>query len=170
MTASNARRIDGKAEYSVGVLPDNCHWKIDGLFRYWQSIHPASGLPGRQHFDPGSVPNLLPNICLVDVPTGEADFTFRLMGTRLETFYGGNFTGQPFVNAYVKGARSRAYVDMQSMLSDSLLRWRRGPASLVRHREHIVVERLLLPLARDGEAINMILGLIVATLDGIGFD
>jgi hypothetical protein len=148
----------------IGNIPQDCHSKVRLLLDYWLSIHPPAGLPGRRHLDPMDIPLLLPNICLIDAPTPAADFSFRLMGSRVETFFGGNFTGKPFVSAYIKNQRSRAYVDMCGMLEDRRPRWRRGPAELVENREYVEIERVFLPLAEDGTKVSIILGLLLAKL------
>jgi hypothetical protein len=161
---------------ATGTVPHDCHPKIRRLFEYWRSIHPAAGLPGRQHFDPLDIPGLLPNLLLADVadgagaPPGSTDFTFRLMGTQLEAFFGGNFTGKPFVSAFIKARQSQTYIDMCRILEDRRPRWRRGLASFVRNREHITTERLFLPLARDGAAVDIILGVILAKVGDGAFD
>ena len=156
-------------ETAIGDLPESCNSKIRQLYEYWRSVHPADGIPGRRHFDPMAVPALLPNICLIAAPTPAADFVFRLMGTRLEIFFGGNFTGKPFVSAYIKNHRSQAYVDMCEILEDRQPRWRRGPAGLVENREHVTIERVFLPLAEDGATVNIILGLLLAKIGETDF-
>jgi hypothetical protein len=161
--ADNSRRWHGVT--ATGTVPQDCHPKIRRLFEYWRSIHPAAGLPGRQHFDPLDVPLLLPSILLADVAGragAEPEFTFRLMGTQLEVFFGGNFTGRPFVSAFIKARQSQTYIDMCRILEDRQPRWRRGLASFVQNREHITTERLFLPLARDGATVDIILGMILA--------
>jgi hypothetical protein len=40
------------------------------------------------------------------------------MGTHLEFFFGGNFTGEPFVSAFIRGRQSQTYIDMCSILQD----------------------------------------------------
>ncbi len=149
-------------ESAVGSLPESCHPKIQAIFDYWRRIHPAQGLPGRQHFDPVDIPALLANVYLIDVAQDGAEFIFRLMGTRAEAFFGGNYTGKPVQNAYVTDHKSRTYADIAAMLQDRLPRWRRGPTYYVRNRELAMVERLYVPLARDGKTVDMILGLVVA--------
>jgi hypothetical protein len=117
--ADNSRRWHGVT--ATGTVPQDCHPKIRRLFEYWRSIHPAAGLPGRQHFDPLDVPLLLPSILLADVAGRagpEPEFTFRLMGTQLEVFFGGNFTGRPFVSAFIKARQSQTYIDMRRILED----------------------------------------------------
>ena len=149
-------------ETAVGPVPESCHPKIREIYDYWLSIHPAGRLPGRQHFDPVDIPSLLPNVYLIDVAPGGRDFTFRLMGTRAEAFFGGNYTGQPVSRAYVSDHNSRTYADIAAMYRDRLPRWRRGPTFYVQNRELALVERLYLPLARDGSTVDIVLGLMVA--------
>jgi hypothetical protein len=159
LPASSAAESD---ESAVGSVPETCHPKIRAIHAYWRSIHPAQGLPGRQHFDPVDIPALLANVYMIDVASDGAEFTFRLMGTRAEAFYGGNFTGKPVRSAYITDHKSRTYADIAAMLQDRLPRWRRGPTYYVRNRELAMVERLYMPLARDGTTVDMILGLVVA--------
>jgi len=149
-------------ESAVGALPESCHPKIRAIYDYWLHIHPAAGLPGRRHFDPVDIPALLANVYLIDVAPGGTEFTFRLMGTRVEAFFGGNFTGKPVRTAYVTDHKSRTYADIAAMQQDRLPRWRRGPTYYVRNRELAMVERLYLPLADNGETVDMVLGLVVA--------
>jgi hypothetical protein len=149
-------------ESATGAVPESCHPKIRAVYDYWLSIHPAEGLPGRQHFDPLDIPALLANIYLIDVAPDGAEFTFRLMGTRAEAFFGGNYTGQPVHTAYVSDHKSRTYADIAAMLKDRLPRWRRGPTYYVRNRELALVERVYLPLARDATTVDIVLGLVVA--------
>jgi hypothetical protein len=157
-------------ETAAGGVPMDCHLKIRQIFEYWQSMHPDSGLPGRRHFDPLDVPLLLPNILLVDVVPGPpADFMFRLMGTRLEEFYGDSFAGKPFVSAFVKAKSSQAYIDICGLARDGLPRWWRGPAKFIKNRDYVTTERIYLPLADDGVKVNMVLGLLVAKYENTEF-
>lgn len=149
-------------ESAIGPVPESCHPKIRKIYDYWLAIHPEGGLPGRQDFDPVDIPALLANVYLIDVAPGGAEFTYRLMGTRAEAFFGGNYTGQPVRNAYVTAHKSRTYADIAAMLQDRLPRWRRGPTHYVRNRELALVERVYLPLARDGTTVDVVLGLVVA--------
>lgn len=153
---------DGVPASLVGGPPTDCDSRIRRIFDYWKSIHPAAGLPGRQHFDPLDVPSLLPNILLIDVPTETSEFEFRLMGTEVEYFFGGNLQGTPLVNAYTAGHESPAYRDVCGVYADHMPRWWKGRARYVRNRDHVVAERIHLPLASDGEHVDLILGLLVA--------
>ena len=61
------------------------HPKIRRMIAHWESLAPGPGiLPGRQHFDPIQVPDLLPHIWLIDVERGPMlRFRYRLLGTAL---------------------------------------------------------------------------------------
>ena len=148
------------------VLPDSiprdCHPRIRELVEYWLAIHPAEGLPGRQHFDPLDIPSLLPNVFLVNLNPGEPAFTFRLLGTRTADLYGRDLTGQPFENAYEDGRSAPPYRDACRMVYDKMPRWRRAPASFRRSHDFLTMERVLLPLAADGLTVDILLGLVLA--------
>src|SRR3546814_18267061 len=79
---------------SAIILPEDAAPKIKALLAYWQSIHPAGGgLPGRRHLDPIDIPELLPNIWMIDVKRGPLRFRFRLVGTEIVKFTGRDATG-----------------------------------------------------------------------------
>jgi len=149
-----------------GNVPSDCHPRVEKIVEYWQRIHPKEGLPGRQHFYPADIPALLPNICLIDCPTPTSDFRFRLVGTRAEIFFGGDFTGRPFVDAYVRAEQSQAYADLLETTRDGLPRWRNGTSNFVENRESALIERVYLPLARNGTIVDIIvLFLLTTTID-----
>ena len=159
-----------KDERAVGEVPANCHPKIRAIHDYWRRIHPETGLPGRQHFDPIDIPALLPHICLIDASGPQQEYVFRLMGTKLVNFFGADFTGKPFVTAYNKATQALAYKDLRAMQTDHKVRWRRGRASLVQNREYVIVERIYLPFAQDGRTVNLMLGLLLAKYGDKDFD
>lgn len=51
---------DAQASVELQTPPADCEPKIRAAYDYWRRIHPAQGLPGRQHFDPANIPRLLP--------------------------------------------------------------------------------------------------------------
>lgn len=123
---------------------------------YWLGIRGDRRLPGRQDIRPEEIARpLLSHLGLVDVlPDGR--FRFRLIGTALVRFYGRDYTGR-----IVEDAKAAGYADVLNRLyrlcaerravvySETRSCYRQGFARLM--------HRLLLPLARDGEAVDMIL-------------
>jgi hypothetical protein len=56
---------------------------------------------------------------------------------------------------------------MNKLIVDRQPRWRRGAASFERDKKYLTVERVFLPLARDGKTVDMAIGMILAhTSDG----
>ncbi|HVI90552.1 MAG TPA: PAS domain-containing protein [Dongiaceae bacterium] len=60
--------------------------------RYWQVIK-TDRLPSRLDIDPIDIPDLLPNIMLLDVLEGGKDFRYRLAGTAVERNFGAPIKG-----------------------------------------------------------------------------
>ncbi len=147
-----------------GNIAEDCHPKVRSLAEYWLSIHPAKRLPGRQHLDPCDIPGLLANVFLMDVDAAALRFTWRLVGTALVKIFGCDHTGRPMEGAYRDGKRAHAYRAMCDIVATKQPRWRRAPASFATDREYLTMERVVFPLARDGETVDMAIGMILAHL------
>lgn len=137
------------------------HVKIREIISYWRSIHPAQGLPGRQHFDPVDIPRLLPNLRLVDVEGNPPRFKTRLMGTVLVDFFGQEHTGCYFDDLYPKFAETATYIDMMDVVTSKQPNYRFGAPGLVYEKEFATVERIYLPMATDGVLVDLILTCIL---------
>lgn len=139
------------------------HPKIARLTAAWRDMAPAPGvLPGRQHFDPMRVPSLLPNIWLVDVlPGPPRRFRLRLVGGAIveagSLFRKGDFMDDPRCSP-----DPRVVVRiMDAVVDTGRPDWRRGP-TVLHHAKHVdTLERIVLPLATDGHAIDMLLCMTV---------
>jgi hypothetical protein len=158
--------ISAMGAFLAGNIPEDCHPKVRALTEYWLSIHPERGLPGRQNFEPCDIPTLLPSIYLVDVRPLSGNLTFRLMGTGLVKLFARDHTGQPFESAYDSGQRSNSYRDIREMIADKQPRWRKAPGYFMKDRDHLTLERVVLPLAADGATVNIVLGMILAHTAG----
>lgn len=128
---------------------------------YWRSIHPRNGLPGRQHFDPVDVPGLLANIRLVDVHGRPPRFLARLVGTKLVDLHGFDYTGKWLEDAYENFEASGTHLGLLKVLSSHQPDWRRGQPLLSEGKDFVQIERLNLPLATDGETVDMVLSFIL---------
>lgn len=149
------------SDFIVGNISQTCHSKVRSLAEYWQAIHPAAGLPGRQHLDPCDIEGLLPHIFLVDIDVKSLDFTWRLMGTNLVDIFAGDHTGKAFEGAYRDGTEAHAYKAMCNIVGAKQPNWRRAPASFAKDREYLTMERAIFPLARDSTTVDMALGIIL---------
>lgn len=172
---NGARRIDpvsgSAARYNAGMtdIPANrrlidlspgepMHPNILRLYRYWLDLAPERRLPGRQHIDPLSFHDLLPGIWILDVERNPLRFRYRLVGTRIVEASGREVTGlymeeaHPHVRSMPSGLAR--YIDAAN---HGLPSRRKGKATLWQHKDYQQVENILLPLARDGETVDMLL-------------
>lgn len=152
-------------------VPEDAHPAIIELLGYWRAIRPASGLlPGRQHLDPVNIPHLLPDLWLIDVvqKEGRLRFRYRLQGTRLVHMIGHSWRGRWFDDVNRDFAGSVTERSFERCVADGQPDWRRGRPNL-KHSEHFAeLERLFLPLARDGVNPDMLLAMTVFyDLDGM---
>lgn len=144
------------------LLEHSLHPKIRALVQYWLSIRPAGRLPGRQHFEPLDVPALLPNIWLVDVErTPSLRFRYRLIGSSVARAFEQEPTGRYLDDAHAGAHDRRIRLFVADVVRDRLPNWRAGRPTLWHLQDYLHLERVYLPLAADGETVDMILALTV---------
>jgi len=146
---------------ATAVLPA-CDDRLARLYSYWQSIRPSpEALPGRQHFDPASVRDLLPLIWLIDVQREPLRFKYRLVGTTHVEAEGCNRTGQWLDEAHERFTASTAYPQFVAVATEGRVAFYRGPPVYVIKKDYIAIERLILPLAQNGRDVGVLLGMTV---------
>ena len=138
-------------------VPLDCSPTIRAASDYWQSIRPEYGLPGRQHLKPAAIPALLANIRLVEVVGDPARFKTRLVGSVLVEFFGRDYTGEWHDETFPGFRESASQRDYLDVIATKQPRWKIGTPYQTRNKDHYKSERVLLPLARDGENVDMIL-------------
>ena len=131
--------------------------KAETLLSYWRSLIAEPDIPDRADFDPIEVSKLLPFLFMLDVePCGR--LKIRLMGTELAQRLGADGTGK-----YVDELISGAYLDRMNEMFALAISQRQPVHSASRYqvpdREHIFVERLLLPLTNGSDAVDIILSI-----------
>jgi hypothetical protein len=134
-------------------VPDDCHPAIRAIYQYWRSIHPGTGLPGRQHVDPVDIPHLLSNLWLLDVVRSPVRFRMRLVGTRVVAYAGKDNTGK-WIDEKWPDYNDAIY---RRIVETGQPSWWRGPSQFRPDKTYFELERVRLPLARDGETVDMIL-------------
>jgi hypothetical protein len=127
------------------------------LFAYWASLRDGALLPGRRHLDPGGIKRLLPTVSLIDVVREPLDFSMRLAGTALYGVYGREITGKRLSDIYNTAAADYWRVELGKVVAER--RPAVGVHSLAwRGASHLSILWLRLPLASDGQDVDMILG------------
>jgi len=142
------------------VKPDRWHPKLERVYQYWLQIHPPAGLPGRQHVDPADLTDLLPELYMIDVERNPMRFRYRLVGTDFARNMGHDLTGRYLDEVHPGFAEiSKAYV---RAVTEQRPDYRNGHVLFAAaQRDYKRIERLLVPLARNGVDVDMLLGVIV---------
>lgn len=140
--------------------PPSCDGRVRRLFDYWRSIHPGGGgLPGRQHVEPMDLAEILRWLWLVDVQREPLRFRYRLIGTAHVKAMGRDITGLWTDEAF-GGFHEKAGYAFRAVAGGEVRYCRRVPEFPI-GREYAHIESLLLPLARDGLTVDMMLGIAV---------
>jgi len=127
------------------------------LFAYWASLRQGARLPGRRQVDPAGIKRLLPTVSLIDVKPDPLEFRMRLAGTALYGVYGREITGRRLSEIYNSAAADYWRTELGRVVSER--RPAVGVHSLAwRGASHLSILWLRLPLASDGEQVDMILG------------
>jgi len=127
------------------------------LFAYWASLRDGGRLPGRGDLDPAGIKRLLPTVSLIDVKPEPLEFRVRLAGTGLYGVYGREITGKRLSDIYNTAAADYWRVELGKVVAEK--RPAVGVHSLAwRGASHLSILWLRLPLASDGERVDMILG------------
>jgi hypothetical protein len=137
------------------------------LLAYWQSKLEPGRLPGRQHIDPTELqPRHLSQLLLLDVvevaPTRPRHRSrFRVAGTGFSAIAGRDVTGLHYDEI---GAPERAMPVIRAL---DLIVECKAPVYLsgrlsIPSQDYIWVKRLGLPLAQDGDKVDMILAIWLA--------
>lgn len=143
-------------------IPQDWNPKIRRLHEYWLAISPADGqLPGRQHVDPSAIPDLLPQMFLVDVEREPLRFRYRLVGTDYVEMMGRDLTGE-YLDAVHPGFPGPVLQHYINAVERRRPAYRKGPVMYANaKKDYLTVERLIVPLARNGVDVDMIMGVIL---------
>lgn len=138
------------------------HPKLQRIYQYWQHIHPPTGLPGRQHVDPLDFPDLLPGIWLLDVQRQPFRLRYRLAGTRIVDAIGREVTGLWIDEAHPHHISDPSYLGRYRLAVETKTpNRRRGRPKTWLSEDYREVENVVLPLATDGETVDMLMVLTV---------
>ena len=145
---------DENAEIFAGLPAD-----LRAIFDYWRGKRAGRRMPARSDLDPAELKMMLPSMILVDViydAAGNADFVYRLAGTREVEVRGEDPTGKRVADAFYGPS-------LENVLGCYMSVIQRGEPYLdddyfVREGNHFADEaNIFLPLSSDGKRINMIL-------------
>ena len=132
------------------------------LLAYWDSRRGDRACPARSDIDPIDMKAVLPNVFLIDVLHGPLRFRFRLVGTGVVKRRRRDDTGRMLddlehvdMREVMRGQFKQAVVRSRPVCYENVF-------PLPSHKQ-LAFRSLLLPLSRDGQTVDMLLG-------GMGFD
>lgn len=144
------------------ALPSGCDRRLRQLYDYWRSIAPGEGLlPGRQHFDPLDIPALLPWVWLLDVHRHPLRFRYRVTGTEHRRVSGRDATGWWMDELHPDFERFASYAEFVALAERGALSYRKGQPMFRLSEEVREMERVMMPLARNGRDVDMLLAITV---------
>ena len=125
------------------------------LYDYWHSRGAAGKLPSRRDVDPLDLPFLLGNLILVEVERDPLRFRYRLAGSNVTRRIGIDPTGR-YVDEHPDAAFRQTILTVYTEVATTArpLAYVRDAYVDGRLRHYDV---LVLPLARDGATVDMIL-------------
>ena len=103
---------------------------------------------------------LLPWLVLVDVLGDPPRFRYRLVGTGQTRVMERDLTGRWLDDTHEEFRATANHADLVAVARGAI-RYTRGAPEYPVEKSHASMERLLLPLARDGASVDMALGIIV---------
>lgn len=130
------------------------------IHRYWLAKRRGRSFPGRADIDPTELAGHLPNILLIDVEQAPLRLRYRLIGTAITTAMGRDSTGKYYDEIYPREILDGIYQSFRWIL-DHRRPLRTYGTAFYRDRDFYEYETLNLPLAANGEDIDMVLGGLV---------
>ncbi|MBI1206893.1 MAG: PAS domain-containing protein [Azospirillum sp.] len=131
--------------------------KLVELHHYWRRCRHGMTLPGRADFDPLDVPRHLGNLFLIDVSPEPRRYRYRLVGTAIVHAMGRDATGKAIDELYDPASLMAATAAFTYVATRRVPLYCRGNLPVL-HKDHLFFDMLVLPLAADGETVDMLLG------------
>jgi len=130
------------------------------IHRYWEGKRAGRTFPRRADIDPIELARHLPNIVLIDVEQHPLRLRYRLIGTAITQAMQRDSTGKYYDEIYPEEILGGIYQSFRWMI-DHRRPLRTHGEAFYPDRNFYEYEALNLPLATDGEDIDMVLGGLV---------
>jgi hypothetical protein len=140
--------------FDPDLLPDG---KLQRLYDYWLTRRREGIAPLRCDIDPVDIPELLPNLFLLDVIGDAEDFVFRLAGTLVEDAFSMALRGRSITETEEVSGTAIPVAHHVEVARGGGPRYREGMMGTT-GREHWKIRRLLLPLSSDGRVVDVLMG------------
>ncbi|MEJ2122712.1 MAG: PAS domain-containing protein [Alphaproteobacteria bacterium] len=132
------------------------------FLEYWRSKCREGRLPARADIDPVDLPDMLPGIIIIEV-VDEAErrrYRFRLFGTAHVEFNQRDLTGKCIDEVFGPDDAARTEATYAKVIASGEPHYWRTNV-MPPGREFVHYERVIVPLASDGEAVDMLIGMFI---------
>lgn len=130
------------------------------LRAYWDGLKRGGRLPSRDDIDPSDLVPVLPVMFLIDV-LAPGGYRYRLVGTEVVAGMGYDMTGQLVSRAYAGPDWNEIRKDYEFVVENRRPCLTINDVTLRPVNLRKVYRRLLLPLAADGETVDILMGAVV---------
>ena len=132
------------------------HPVVKAVANYWDAKRGPRPMPARADLDPCDIPELLPNLLLIDVAHDPLDFRYRLVGTIVDYHLREPRSGQWMSAIPHQRKGSVIWATLESVVT------RKVPVVSTipyvgPHADYKLSEDIILPLSDDGDTVNMLL-------------
>ncbi|HYM31603.1 MAG TPA: PAS domain-containing protein [Candidatus Cybelea sp.] len=135
--------------------------RVKGLYDYWLSKCGGRRMPPRAALDPLEMKPWLGHLLIVAALDDGNDFLYNLYGTTLVQLFGFEATGKRVSQAVAEGLITEVVLNEYRKVCKS-----GQPHYIQRMRsaakQHMTIEKLILPLSNDGAAVDRLLTAIYA--------
>ena len=146
--------VDRSTERPAGL----CEPDLIELYNCWDRLRRGRSMPSRSDIDPIELPRrILPRLMLVDVVEAPRRYRFRLMGTWVADFSGGDHTGRHFDDPELAKKDQTIVAQYDAVVDAGRPLHSEEPFENPISKVTMPVGRLLLPLSTDGGRVDAIL-------------
>ncbi len=141
--------------HCLGHLEDE---RVRGLAAHWLDARRGRGMPGRRDLDPTRFPAALPFVWLCDYEAADRGFRYRLAGERIGEANRGPLRGKTLRDVILPEAYPSVVARYHRVVDEPAIAHGVGAVYLNIGRP-VMGERLVLPLATDGERPDAIVAI-----------
>ena len=130
---------------------------LQEIYEYWRCLLRGRRMPARSDIDPLRIPRHLPDLMLIDVLHDPRRFRYRLIGTRIVSASAEDRTGQFFDEVSFFQNHPGVIEQYNAVVENAAPHISLEPFRNFSNNMTYQAKRLLLPLASDGETVDMLI-------------
>jgi hypothetical protein len=149
--------------FAIVAHPDDVamHPRLRQLFAHWQAAAPAAGLPSRSRFDAVAIPDLAPDLWMLDVERTPLRLRYSSCGAHIVAALGHDPTGRWLDDVHPRAQERNYYDRYRVMVEQGVVTWRKGKPAFWHEVKSRALENLIVPLATDGRIVDRLVAMTV---------